>query len=502
MRPRMTAVEGKIRVASNQTSAQSRFAVPKSRLSVRGLFRRLARGLRPAVALALLSVFCLVQQADAYSVLSHEEVVDMAWQNRIVPLLLARFPDTNAEGLVTAHAYAYGGCVIQDIGYYPFGSHLFSDLLHYVRTGDFVSALLRDATDVNEYAFALGALAHYASDIHGHPFINEITPQEYPKLRGVFGRLVTYDDDPIAHLRTEFGFDVVEVARGRYSQENYRSFIGFQVSKPLLERAFQETYGFDVKQIMPYEDLAITSYRRSISSLIPKMTHVALAKYGKQIKAETPNFDRKEFLYRFDRTEFEKTYGKEYLKPSRKARFVAFLLGLLPKVGPLADLRLHMPNAKEQDLYLKSMNDTVDSYDTLLDQMKSPEAELHGPDLPDTDLDTGKQTASGEYRLADLSYATLLEKLVAHPGVPISMQLRDHLLFYYAEPTPPRTLNPNAKGERHAKDWTPADWPKVEADVELLRLATLMPPPPQEPAVLPPGTQTMPAAEKLDKPGE
>ncbi len=457
----------------------------------------------------LLSTFCLVQQADAYSVLSHEEVVDMAWQNRIVPLLLARFPHTDAQGLVTAHAYAYGGCVIQDIGYYPFGSHLFSDLLHYVRTGDFVTALLRDATDVNEYAFALGAMAHYASDTVGHPFINVIEPEEYPKLRHRFGRKMTYDDDPLAHLRTEFGFDVVEVARGRYSQDKYRSFIGFQVSKPLLERAFQETYGFDVKQIMPHEDLAITTYRKSISDLIPKMTHVALAKYGKQIKAETPNFDRSKFLFRLDRTEFEKTYGRQYLKPSKKARFVAFLLKFVPKVGPLGDLRLHMPNAKEQDLYLKSVNETVDKYNVLLEKMKIPSNDLHGPNLPDMDFDTGRQTASGEYRLADLTYATLLGKLVSQQDVAIPMQLRDNLLFFYIDPTPPKTLNPNAKGERHAKDWAPAEWPKVEANVALLRNAALLPTPAPQPVTLPDGTQMMPAgspsapsAAKLDKPGE
>ena len=457
---------------------------------------RIAREFRAIAVLFLFCVFCVVQPADAYSVLSHEEVVDMAWQSHIVPLLMARFPKTDANGLIEAHAYAYGGCVIQDIGYYPFGSHLFSDLLHYVRTGDFVTALLRDATDVNEYAFALGAMAHYASDVNGHPYINEVTPEEYPKLGTLFGRHVTYDDDPIAHLRTEFGFDVVEVARGRYAQDDYRRFIGFQVSKQLLERAFQETYGFNVKDIMPHEDLAINSYRRSISSLIPKMTHVALANYGKDIKAETPNFDRKKFLYRFDRTQFETQYGKEYLRPSRKARFVAFLLNLVPKVGPLRDLQLHMPNAKEQDLYLKSVNQAVDRYDDELDQMKSARADLHGPVLEDRDLDTGGASTSGEYRLADLTYATLLEKLMSHPMVPIPKQLHDNLVAFYADPNPPKTLNPNAKGERHAKDWTSADWPKVEADVELLRSAVLLPPPPVEPVVLPPDIKLLPTPKE------
>ena len=127
------------------------------------------------------------------------------------------------------------------MGYYPFGSKFFSDLVHYVRSGDFVLALLKDAqtsADINDYAFALGALAHYAADNLGHPVaINRTVPLVYPKLRAKFGPEVTYEDNPAAHLKTEFGFDVIEVARGQYANEAYHDFIGFQVAKPLLERA-------------------------------------------------------------------------------------------------------------------------------------------------------------------------------------------------------------------------------------------------------------------------
>ena len=254
---------------------------------------------RTCLRVALLVLLCSVGfplPAGAYSVLSHEEVVDLAWLPHIVPLLRARYPGLTDDDLRQAHAYAYGGSVIQDIGYYPFGNHEFSDLLHYVRTGDFVQALLRDAANANEYAFALGALAHYCGDVDGHPLINQVTADEYPKLRRQFGPVVTYGENPIAHLRTEFGFDVVEVAHGRYSQENYRDFIGFQVSKELLEKAFLETYGVPVSSILKHEDLAIGSYRRSVSSLIPKMTAIALVSYKDQIEKENPGFDHKKFV--------------------------------------------------------------------------------------------------------------------------------------------------------------------------------------------------------------
>ena len=442
---------------------------------------------RGCIAVLLLIVLVLPQPARAYSVLSHEEVVDMVWKDHIVPLLQARFPGLDDDSLRIAHAYAYGGCVIQDIGYYPFGSHFFSDLLHYVRTGDFVTALLRDASDANEYAFALGAMAHYASDLHGHPYINEVTAEEYPKLRTRFGRMVTYEDDSTAHLRTEFGFDVVEVAHGRYAQEQYRDFIGFQVAKPLLERAFQETYGFDVKDIMPHEDLAIGSYRRSVSKLIPQMTHVALVRYGKEIKQETPNFDRRKFLYRLNKTDYEKQWDHEYQEPGKGARFVAFLLKAVPDSGPFRALHLRMPNAKEQDLYLKSVNSTVDAYTQMLEQMKSPAAQLHGLTLDDRDFDTGEGTKEGEYRLADTAHIQLLQKLVAKPGVAISPALRANLLDYFNSPDEPKTLQAKFEG------WKPEDWQTVQSNLTLLRNATLMPPD-LTPTPIPEGTVPAPKA--------
>src|SRR6185295_16957789 len=195
------------------------------------------------VLVALLMLTAAARDATAYSVLTHEQVVDLLWKDQISPMLRKRFPQANEEDLRKAHAYAYGGSMIQDMGYYPFGNKFFSDLLHYVRSGDFVEALLRDSSDLDEYAFALGALSHYASDNSGHPTINRVVALEFPKLKRKYGDTVTYGDDPKAHIRSEFGFDMVQVARNRYTSDRYHDMIGFEVSKPLLERAFFETYG-------------------------------------------------------------------------------------------------------------------------------------------------------------------------------------------------------------------------------------------------------------------
>ena len=135
------------------------------------------------------------------------------------------------------------------MGYYPFGNKYFSDLTHYVRSGDFIVNLLKEASDLNEYAFALGALAHYSADNCGHPTINQVVGIEFPKLARKFGKEVTYEDNPKAHIRTEFGFDVTQVAKNRYTSDRYHDFIGFEISKPVLERAFLDTYGIPLSEV-------------------------------------------------------------------------------------------------------------------------------------------------------------------------------------------------------------------------------------------------------------
>jgi hypothetical protein len=176
--------------------------------------------------LAILVILLMCSGAVfAYSVLTHEEIVGLFWTDVIRPLLLKQLPESSENQLKEAHAYAYGGAVIQDLGYYPFGNAEFSDLAHYVRSGDFVRELLLESQDVNEYAFALGALSHYASDIAGRPAVNQALSSHYPKLRAKFGKSVKYAQDKTAHLKTEFGFEMVKVAKNRYASEQYHDFI-------------------------------------------------------------------------------------------------------------------------------------------------------------------------------------------------------------------------------------------------------------------------------------
>ena len=294
--------------------------------------------------LALLLLFAFPTCGGAYSVLSHEAIIDAVWSTHIRPLLLKRFPHATPEELRQAHAYAYGGAIIQDMGYYPYGDKFFSQLTHYVRSGDFIQALLRNAQDLNEYAFAIGSISHYAADNEGHRLaVNRVVPLLYPELKKKYGDVVTYEDNPLAHVKTEFAFDVLEVAKGRYAPDAYHDFIGFEVAKSLLERAFLETYGLELHAVLKHEDEAIGSYRHDISSVIPKATMIAWQIKQDEIQRDLPGKTRKEFLFNVSRASYEKRWGKTYRRPNFGEKVAAFLFRLIPKIGPLKLLAFRTP---------------------------------------------------------------------------------------------------------------------------------------------------------------
>ncbi len=425
-------------------------------------WRILMGGLRllSARAAALVLVVLVCSGAlSAYSVLTHEEIVDLLWTDKIQPLLLARYPGLSEDQIREAHAYAYGGAVIQDLGYYPFGNKEFSNLVHYVRSGDFVRELLLESQDVNEYAFALGALSHYVADIAGHPAVNQAVAIEYPKLRAKFGNSVRYAQDKTAHLKIEFGFDTVQVAKNRYASEQYHDFIGFQVSKSLLERVFPVVYGVELKDVLTHEDLAVGSYRFAVSRLIPQMTQVALQTHKKDLMRETPNFAKRRFLYRLSRSNYEKEWGKDYVKPGVGTRILSTLLRYMPRIGPFKGLAFSNPTRQTEDLYIKSINATVDQYRRLLEDV--------GTDtlvLPNCDLDSGQPTKAAEYSLADNAYAKWLGQLSERKFGRISPELRANILDFYSDPS--------AAIEMRKDD---DDWKNVLSELDQLKSITPTP---------------------------
>jgi len=398
--------------------------------------------------------------AAAYAVLAHEAIIDSAWTANILPLLLKRFPDATDEQLKEAHGYAYGGAIIQDMGYYPHGSFFFSDLTHYVRSGDFVLALLRDSKDLDGYAFALGALAHYAADTDGHAIgTNRAVPLLYPKLKSKYGDTVTYEQDRLAHVKTEFGFDVLEVAQGRYAPDNYHDFIGFGVSTPLLEQAFQETYGLDLKVVLSDEDKVLGSYRYDVSRLLPEATRVAWSLKKNDIQKDQPGVTRRKFLFNLSRASYQKNWGKQYQQPSFGERFLAFLIRIFPKFGPLRVLELKTPTPAAEQLFEASFNDSLSRYQKLLVQAGTGQ-----PDLPNENFDTGEMTGPGKYRLTDETQAKLLDALAKQGFKGVSPGIRAELLEYFGHPDAPYEMKRK-----------PKNWARIQAQLEELKNTTPLP---------------------------
>jgi hypothetical protein len=399
--------------------------------------------------------------SEGYSVLTHEAIIDAAWDTNIRPLLLARFPNATPDDLRKAHAYAYGGAIIQDMGYYPHGNKFFSDLTHYFRSGDFIEALLRDSQDLNDYAFAIGAMAHYAADNNGHRLATNLAvPMLYPELKKKYGDVVTYEDDPIAHVKTEFGFDVLEVAKGRYAPDSYHDFIGFEVAATLLERAFQETYGLELKSVLKDESRVINSYRRDVSSLIPKATRIAWKLKQDDIKRDLPGITRQKFLYNISRASYEKQWGKDYSRPGFGDAFLSFLYRVLPKIGPLRVLDFRTPTPQTEKLFEQSFNVTLDRYRAFLADLGKGEVTLRNDNF-----DVGETTARGQYRLEDNACAQLLDELAKKEFSEASPELRTDLLRFFSSSDIPSSDRLSEKARA-----------RLKGDVQALEKAALAPP--------------------------
>lgn len=396
-------------------------------ICMRGRFGASNYGKLLAVAgLVCLCGFCIPRPCLAYSVLTHQAIIDAEWEATLKPLLLARFPNATPEQLHQAQAYAYGGCVIQDMGYYPFGSRFFSHLTHYVRSGDFVQALFEEARDINDYAFALGALSHYDADIYGHSLaVNRAVALLYPGLHKKYGEWITWEESPWAHSLTEFAFDTLEVVDRHVAPQKYHDWIGFKVPKPVLERAFKKTYGMELRNQIWFVRLALFSYRKLASQIIPEMTEVTWALRKNELEADASSLKHKH-LYHLSRAGYA-GWRKTYSKPGIGDKLMAQVFRLVPKVGPFNAIQFHTPTEQTEQLFADSLKATVQGYES---QVRAVEAGRFDP--TNMDLDTGQPTRPGEYLYCDRTYATVLHKLESAHFAAITPSLRSNLLSFFS----------------------------------------------------------------------
>ncbi|MHB8302201.1 MAG: zinc dependent phospholipase C family protein [Acidobacteriaceae bacterium] len=412
------------------------------------------------VLLWLLLLVCgLSARLSAYSFLTHQDLIDVAWNDSIRPLLLERYPGATEAQLRQARAYAYGGATIQDIGYYPFGHQYFSNLTHYVRSGDFVINLLANSRNVDDYAFALGALSHYVGDNDGHRFAtNPSTAIEFPKLGKKYGPIVTYDESPNAHIRTEFAYDVEQLSRHRFAPAGYLDSVGFHVPRALLERAFVETYGVPLRSVLGHEAPAIQSYHKSVGKLLPAVADAEALVYRNDFPPDrrTPAFQLFEARQLRSRDENGWTNWKH--KEGFQVHLLALGIELMrfgPKIGPLSALAIRGPDMETDRWFIESLNRSDADYVQLLKTLAANPNKVLS--LPNRDLDTGHRVRPGAYPLTDQTYAKLLRQLTAQPGRPLPASLRQNILAYYADPKAPIVTRKNPKA-----------WKRVQAELPVL----------------------------------
>lgn len=461
---------------------------------------RIFRSLLFPLATLLLVLLTIPQPTHAYSVLTHEQIIDLTWTDSIQPLLLRRYPNLTAAQLREAHAYAYGGCVIQDLGYYPFGKPLFSDLLHYVRTGDFISALFRDAKSPDDVAFAIGALSHYLGDTIGHAeAINLAVGSEFPALAVKYGPNVNYAEGPHQHVRAEFAFDINEIAKHRLAPERYLNRIGFAIPVPLLARAFYDTYGLDIADILGHHRPTLRGYRYSVRTLLPRVAYAETLLHRKAMPADTPG-PALDLLNQQIATLAAQDHWADYRGHAGfGTRLLAGFIFILPKIGPLSDLSVRGPTVQTEEDYVNSLNQTVDTMRQLLAHAGT------NIGLANKDLDTGDAIRPGTYRLCDLTYTDLLHQVARAPSTPIPFGLKRDLLAYFADPEKATYLRRDpAKFARMQAELpilinisTHAAYPDTAFLPEPIEDAAPAPAPPPAPASVP---DTSPAPASISQP--
>ncbi len=394
--------------------------------------------------------------AQGYAVLTHEQIIDMAWTDSIRPLLLSRYPGLTEDELNEAHAYAFGGSAIQDMGYYPFSKEFFSDLAHYVRTGDFIASLFRNARNANELAFAIGALSHYVGDSIGHSeCINPATAIEFPKLAKKYGRLVTYDESPHGHIRTEFAFDIDQLDQHRLAPAAYLRYIGLHVPVPQLERAFYETYGLHLREVLGPEFPAMRSYQSSVRRFIPRIAHAETVLHHNS----PPDVHDEAFAVfqnNVQNADYQMRWSGARKGPGFITHSLAVFIFILPKIATLSDLAIRGPNEETQQWYVQSVNHTLTQFREILHNLSEhPGSALA---LANRDLDTGELVRPGSYKLTDETYATLLHRITTQPNRQVPFGIRRDLLAFYADPNAPIVTKNNHRA-----------WARVQSELLTLQ---------------------------------
>lgn len=411
--------------------------------------------MRLKLAAICASVLLASAPLGAYAIFAHQELIDLVWDRSIRPVLLQRYPGLTDRQLREARAYAYGGSIIQDMGYYPIGHRFFSDLTHYVRSGDFVAALFHTSKNADELAFAIGALSHYVGDSTGHPeAVNPATGSTFPDVARKYGADVTYAEAPIDHNRVEFGFDVAQIAQQHYTPQRYRKQVGFRVADAALSRALIETYGLTLQQTLGHVRPGAISYRICVHDLLPLFAQAQVVRLGGNVRRQNNNLANRTYVKAADHGQPKAPAGM-YRRPGVKAHLLAGIMHVVPRIGPLRIVDIKAPTMATGDRFVRSMNQSEALFSMLLAQYASAPDRFH---LENYDLDTGYPVAPGRYSLTDQTYARLLDIFADQQLIHPSAEMIRNVLAYYSDPNAPISTKRN-----------PQAWSSVQKNLATLR---------------------------------
>ena len=447
--------------------------------------------LRAAILLVLVLPMVGPKPAAAYSLLTHEQLIDLTWDNSIVPLLLSHYPGLTQAQLDEARAYAYGGCVIQDIGYYPAGDQSFSDLTHYVRSGDFVVNLLRNAKNADELAFAVGALSHYVGDSIGHSVATNLAvPAEFPRLRQKYGDTVNYAEGKHQHVQVEFAFDISEISHHHMAPLPYLRHIGLKVPVKQLALAYYQTYGVNDEFSGRRRHFNVREYRFAVRTFIPRVAFAVTVLHRRHEPPEPNTPEAAEIAAEITAVSARDNWPHYRRNPGVMTYVLAGVVFVLPKVGPLKLVAVKGPTPATDAEYNHSIAESLTVLRRDLVRFTPPSARraragivaaihtqpapmspsgtagnsvvkrlsadnLHP--LPNLDLDTGNPVRPGGYPLTDSTYAALLHRLSRQPLQPIPPGIKRNILAYYSNPEAPIKTQQD-----------PEKWAQVQADLTTL----------------------------------
>ncbi len=421
-----------------------------------------ARRWAAPLALCIPLVIAWPPSGNAYGVLTHQQLIDQAWNTVIVPILLTRFPSLTAEQLREAHAYAYGGCIIQDFGYYPFANAFFSDLAHYVRTGDFVQKLFQHAKTANEFAFATGALSHYVGDSIGHSrATNPSVATTFPKLAAKYGSSVNYAQGKHQHAEVEWAFDANQAAKLRLAPEAYLRHIGLEVPREQLAAAFYETYGIPLRQLLSGPLPAMKTFRFGGRTFLPYFTYAEAVLHKERFPADSPGPELTQYEREIAGLPKEEGWNQYRRKPGMGIYLLCGLITIAPKIGTLRMLSIKGPTEETERAYIASVNLSTAALAVYLQRLMGAQLDIG---LPDRDLDTGQPVVPGGYPLTDRTYAQLLARITKVPAEPIPDGLKQDIVAYYADPAAPISTRKK-----------PKEWAAVQEQLQILvRMETIL----------------------------